>query len=307
MSTSGERDTVLGDVLAGEAPWSKRPPWWLEFVQRLFREKPLGAAGAVVVLVLIILAVFADLLAPFGFAEQHLDEALQSYSWRHLLGTDQLGRDLFSRLVYGARISLMVGFACVAISTTSAVLFGLVSGYYGGRFDTIVQRVVDAFMTIPDLIFVLVLMAIFGRGTWNVILSLSIISFFWNTRVIRGEVLSIRENQYVEAAQSIGASNLRIMLRHLLPNVMAPIIVLTTIRIGAFILAEASISFLGFGIPPPFPTWGGMLTGTGVTYMYRAPWLAIWPGLALSVTVFAFNMLGDAMRDLLDPRLKGSR
>ncbi len=307
MSTSGEGDTALRDVLNQEAAWSKRPPWWLEFTKRLFREKPLGAAGAIVVLGLIILAVFADLLAPFGFAEQHLDEALQSYSWRHLLGTDQLGRDLFSRLVYGARISLMVGFACVAISTTSAVLFGLVSGYFGGRFDTLVQRVVDAFMTIPDLIFVLVLMAIFGRGTWNVILSLSIISFFWNTRVIRGEVLSLRENQYVEAAQSIGASNLRIMLRHLLPNIMAPIIVLTTIRIGAFILAEASISFLGFGIPPPFPTWGGMLTGTGVTYMYRAPWLALWPGLALSVTVFAFNMLGDAMRDLLDPRLKGSR
>lgn len=307
MSTSGEGDTALRDVLDREAPWSKRPPWWLEFVQRLFREKPLGAAGAVVVLVLIFLALFADFITPFGFAEQHLDEALQSYSWRHLLGTDQLGRDLFSRLVYGARISLMVGFACVAISTTSAVLFGLVSGYFGGRFDTMVQRVVDAFMTIPDLIFVLVLMAIFGRGTWNVILSLSIISFFWNTRVIRAEVLSLRENQYVEAAQSIGASNLRIMLRHLLPNIMAPIIVLTTIRIGGFILAEASISFLGFGIPPPFPTWGGMLTGTGVTYMYRAPWLALWPGLALSVTVFAFNMLGDAMRDLLDPRLKGDR
>ena len=194
----------------------------------------------------------------------------------------------------------------MALSTTSAVLFGLVSGYYGGRFDTVLQRIVDAFMTIPDLIFVLTLMTIFGRGMWNVIFSLSIISFFWNTRVIRAEVLSLKENQYVEATRSLGSSNLRIMVRHILPNAMAPIIVLATIRIGAFILAEASISFLGFGIPPPFPTWGGMLSGTGVTYMYRAPWLAIWPGLALGLTVFAFNMLGDAMRDLLDPRLKGN-
>ena len=153
----------------------------------------------------------------------------------------------------------------------------------------------------------LTLMAIFGAGMFNVILSLSIVSFFWNTRVIRAEVLSLKEQQYVEAARSIGASDIRIMFRYILRNAIAAIIVLSTIRIGAFILAEASISFLGFGIPPPFPTWGGMLTGTGVTYMLSAPWLAIWPGLALSCTVFSFNMLGDAMRDLLDPRLKGSR
>ena len=293
------------DVLKVTALGRKRP-WWLEFVQRLFREKPLGAAGAVIILLLGIIAILADVVAPYGFAEQNLDEPLLSYGWHHLLGTDQLGRDLFSRVVYGARISLMVGLICVTLSTTSAVLFGLVSGYYGGRFDTALQRIVDAFMTIPDLIFVLTLMTIFGRGMWNVIFSLSIISFFWNTRVIRAEVLSLKENQYVEATRSLGSSDVRIMVRHILPNAMAPIIVLATIRIGAFILAEASISFLGFGIPPPFPTWGGMLSGTGVSYMYRAPWLAIWPGLALGLTVFAFNMLGDAMRDLLDPRLKGN-
>ena len=307
MSTPRERDAVLTDVLAEEVLRQERQPWWIDFLKRLFREKPLGAVGLIVVVILAILAIFADLIAPYGFDEQNLEDSILGYSWKHLLGTDQMGRDLFSRVVYGARISLTVGFVCVAISTTSAVLFGIASGYFGGRLDTFFQRIVDAFMTIPDLIFVLTLMAIFGAGMFNVILSLSIVSFFWNTRVIRAEVLSLKEQQYVEAARSIGASDIRIMFRYILPNAIAAIIVLSTIRIGAFILAEASISFLGFGIPPPFPTWGGMLTGTGVTYMLSAPWLAIWPGLALSCTVFSFNMLGDAMRDLLDPRLKGSR
>jgi peptide/nickel transport system permease protein len=304
MANSRQRYALGAEILVREA-LPKRRPWWWTFLVRLFREKPLGAIGGVIVLVIGLLAIFADFIAPYGFQEQNLHEARQGYSWRHLLGTDQLGRDVFSRVVYGARISLTVGFSCLAISTTSAVIFGLICGYFGGRFDTAMQRLVDAFMTIPDLVFVLVFMAVFGRGTLNVILALSVISFFWNTRIIRGEVLHLKENQYVEAAHIIGASTLRIMFQHILPNAAAPIIILATIRVGTFILAEASISFLGFGIPPPYPTWGGMLTGTGVTYMYRAPWVAIWPGLALSLTVFGFNMLGDAMRDLLDPRLRG--
>ena len=305
MTTPRQNGSVLTDALTGQDPDRQRQPWWIDFLKRLFREKPLGAIGLVLVVFLVLLAIFADLIAPYGFDEQNLEDSILGYSWKHLLGTDQMGRDLFSRVVYGARISLTVGFVCVAVSTTSAVLFGVVSGYLGGRLDTFFQRIVDAFMTIPDLIFVLTLMAIFGAGMLNVMLSLSIVSFFWNTRVIRGEVLALKEQQYVDAARSIGASDLRIMIRYILPNAMAAIIVLATIRLGAFILAEASISFLGFGIPPPFPTWGGMLSGTGVTYMLSAPWLAIWPGLALSCTVFSFNMLGDAMRDLLDPRLKG--
>lgn len=162
-------------------------------------------------------------------------------------------------------------------------------------------------MAIPDLVFVLTFMAVFGPGLVNVILALSLISLIWNSRVVRGEVLALKQSQYVEAAQAIGASTFRIMFLQVLPNALAPIIVLGTTRIGGYILGEASLSFLGFGVPPPLPTWGGILSGTGITYMYRAPWLAIWPGFALGITVFAFNMLGDAMRDLLDPRLRGAR
>ena len=285
---------------------SRRRAWATGLV-RFARRKPLGAMGAAIILLIGLLALFADVLAPYGFREQNLQEALLAPGAAHLFGTDQLGRDVFSRVVYGARISLTVAFVCVAISTTSAVVVGLVSGYFGGRFDTVLQRVIDAFMTIPDLVFVLAIMAVFGRGLWNVIFALSAISFFWNARVIRGEVLHLKENAYVDAAHAMGASHLRVMFRHVLPNAVAPIIILATIRVGTFILGEASISFLGFGIPPPFPTWGGMLTGTGVEYMYRAPWVAIWPGLALSLTVFGFNVFGDALRDVLDPRLRGSR
>lgn len=278
----------------------------MRFFKRLFREKPLGAISAVIIAALVLIAMFAEFIAPYGFSEQRLSDALESYSWRHPLGADQLGRDVLTRVLYGARISLTVGFACVIISVVGAVLIGLISGYFGGRIDAILQRLVDACMAIPDLVFVLTFMAVFGPGLVNVILALSLISLIWNSRVVRGEVLTLKQSQYVEAAQAIGASTFRVMFLQVLPNALAPIIVLGTTRIGGYILGEASLSFLGFGVPPPFPTWGGMLSGTGITYMYRAPWLAIWPGFALGITVFAFNMLGDAMRDLLDPRLRGA-
>lgn len=280
---------------------------WGDFLWRLFTQKPLGAVGAVIIVTLVLVALFADFIAPYGFSEQRLSDALQSYSWNHLLGTDQLGRDVFSRVIYGSRISLTVGFVCVTISIVGAVLVGLISGYFGGKIDAALQRVIDAFMAIPDLVFVLTFMAVFGPGLLNVIIALSTISLIWNSRVVRGEVLSLKQNPYIEAARAMGASTFRIMFLQLLPNAVASIIVLGTTRIGGYILGEASLSFLGFGVPPPFPTWGGMLSGTGITYMYRAPWLAIWPGLALGITVFAFNMLGDALRDLLDPRLRGAK
>jgi peptide/nickel transport system permease protein len=294
-----------GAVVAA-TPRRPRHSAWVGFLVRLFAEKPLGAAALVSIVALTLVAIFADQLAPYEFGEQNLHEALQSYSSAHLLGTDQLGRDLFSRVIYGTRVSLTVGFACVSISIVGAVVLGLLSGYVGGRVDATVQSLVDAFMAIPDLVFVLTFMAVFGPGMLNVILALSTISLIWNSRVVRGEVLSLKENQYIEAAHGMGASTARIMFQAILPNVVAPIIVLATARVGGYILGEASLSFLGFGIPPPFPSWGGMLSSTGITYMYRAPWLALWPGLALGVTVFAFNMLGDAMRDLLDPRLRGT-
>ncbi len=285
---------------------SKRSAWG-DFLWRLFTQKPLGAIGAVIIVTLVLVALFADFVAPYGFSEQRLSDALQGYSWNHLLGTDQLGRDVFSRVIYGSRISLTVGFVCVTISIVGAVLVGLISGYFGGKIDAALQRVIDAFMAIPDLVFVLTFMAVFGPGLLNVIIALSTISLIWNSRVVRGEVLSLKQSPYIEAARAMGASTFRIMFLQLLPNAVASIIVLGTTRIGGYILGEASLSFLGFGVPPPFPTWGGMLSGTGITYMYRAPWLAIWPGLALGITVFAFNMLGDALRDLLDPRLRGAK
>jgi peptide/nickel transport system permease protein len=185
-----------------------------------------------------------------------------------------------------------------------AVLLGIASGYFGGRFDMLVQRIVDAVLSFPYLVFLLALVAVFQPGLWTIILALAFLSIWGSSRIIRGAAMSVKHDQFVDAAKSIGAGDMRILLRHVLPNVFAPIIVIATINVGGFILAEASISFLGFGVPPPTPTWGGMLSGAGLYYMYDAPWLSLWPGIFLSLTVFGFNMLGDAMRDLLDPRLR---
>ena len=285
----------------------RRRIWWLEFLVRLFREKPLGAAGMMIILVIGLSAAAAPVITPYNFQDQTLSEALVGSSWKHLFGTDHLGRDLFTRVLYGARVSFTVAFSASVVSLTGAILLGTFSGYFGGPVDTLLQRIVDTVMTIPFLILVLTLVAILGPGTVNVIIALSVDATFWSSRIVRGEVLSLREQQYSEAARAMGASHTRIMLRHILPNAMAPIIVIGTIGLGTFILSEAAISFLGFGIPPPNPTWGGMLTGHYPQYMHRAPWLVIWPGVALTATVFAFNMFGDAMRDLLDPRLRGNR
>ena len=253
------------------------------------------------------MALFADLIAPYGFQEQDLSAARLSYSWDHLLGTDQLGRDLFSRIVYGARVSLQVGIYSVLITLAGATLLGIVTGYYSGTWiDNGIQRVVDGFMTIPYLVFLLFVMSILGPGLLNIVIALSIEGVLINSRIIRAQVLSTKENTYVDAGRAIGASTPRLMLLYILPNVMAPIIIIGTVSLGLFILAEASISYLGFGIPPPFPTWGGMLTRSGLDQFYVAPHLAIWPGFALSLAVFGFNMFGDALRDLLDPRLRGT-
>ena len=223
------------------------------------------------------------------------------------LGTDNLGRDVFSRIVYGARISVTVGFAAVTLSLLLATIVGITSGYFGGKFDVLVQRVVDAWMAFPNLLFVLFIMAVLGPGLLNVILALGVVNAANRSRVIRSATLAAKENQFVEAARAVGAGHLRIILLYILPNVMAPIIIIATNALGGVILAESTLSFLGFGVPPPYPSWGEMLSGSGRSYMYRAPWMAIWPGVAISLGVFGFNMLGDALRDLLDPRLRGSQ
>jgi peptide/nickel transport system permease protein len=274
---------------------------------RLVREKPLGAFGGMLVLVLMLCAIFAHWIAPYPYDETNVRQRLKPPSAQFYLGTDNLGRDVFSRIIYGARISVTVGFGAVTLSILLATILGVTSGYFGGKVDVFIQRVVDAAMAFPPLVILLSIMAVLGPGLLNVILVLGIVPSANRSRVIRSATLAAKENQYVEAARAVGASHLRIILCYILPNVMAPIIIVATNALGAVILVEATLSFLGFGVPPPYPSWGEMLSGSGRSYMYKAPWMAIWPGVAISLAVFGFNMLGDALRDLLDPRLRGSQ
>jgi peptide/nickel transport system permease protein len=271
------------------------------------RHKPLGLIGAVIVLVMTLAAIFAPLIAPYDYTEIVASERLKPPSITYFFGTDNAGRDMFSRILFGARISLRVGLSSVLISTTAATLIGVISAYFGGWFDTILQRFVDAMQALPGLILVLTIMAVLGAGVNNVILAIAIGASVSGSRVIRGAALSVKAQPYIEAARTLGAGDLRIIAQHVLPNVMAPAITLASIGLGAAILAESSLSFLGLGVPPDVPTWGGMLAGSGRRWMLQAWWLAFFPGFVLSLAVFGFNMLGDALRDLLDPRLRGAR
>jgi peptide/nickel transport system permease protein len=271
------------------------------------RRKPLGAAGGLVLAGMLALALLAERVAPYGYDEADIFSRLKAPSEAHWLGTDNLGRDLLSRVIYGARVSMAVGFGGVVVGLLLGTAVGLVSGYFGGRLDLVLQRVVDAFMCFPLLLVALTIMALLGPGLGNVILTLGLVLGVRDSRVIRSAVLSVKAHLYLEAARALGAAHAAMIGRHVLPNILAPIIILGTVNLGAIILTEAALSFLGFGVPPPRPSWGGMLSGAGLVHMLRAPWLALWPGVALSLAVFGANMLGDALRDLLDPRLRGSR
>jgi peptide/nickel transport system permease protein len=270
------------------------------------RRKPLGALGAIIVLTLLVMAGFAEWIAPYAYDQQIPGARLKPPGREFLFGTDNVSRDIFSRIVYGARVSVTVGFVTVLLGNLVAAAIGITSGYFRGRYDILVQRLVDAWQSFPYLIIILSLLAVLGPGMLNVILALSILVAAAASRVIRGATLSVVEHPYIEAARAMGAGHLRVILRHILPNVTATIVVVATIGLGGVILAESALSFLGFGVPPPHPSWGSMLSGSGRTYMYNAPWIAIWPGVAISMVVFGFNMLGDALRDVLDPRLRGS-
>jgi peptide/nickel transport system permease protein len=280
---------------------------FLEIWVRLLREKPLGILGAFIVFTLLGIAIFADVIAPYGYAQTSLMQRFRASSAEHWLGTDQLGRDLLSRIIYGTRVSLTVSLGATALGILLGTLIGVTSAFFGGRYDLGVQRIVDAWESIPNLLLLLTIISLLGPGLFNVLAVLGLSFGIQNSRIIRGAALSVKENAYIEAAQAFGGSSLRIMLSHMLPNVAAIIIVVATIGLGNLILVEAALSFLGFGVPPPHPTWGGMLSLQGLSYMYQAPWLAIWPGVALSAAVFGFNMFGDALRDLLDPRLRGGQ
>ena len=275
------------------------------FLTRLVREKPLGAASAAVVVLLIFVSIFAETLAPYDILEVNAKDRLQGASAAHLLGTDHLGRDLLTRIIYGARLSLAVGLAATALNVLVALLIGGVSGFIGGRLDLVTQRFVDAWMAFPGLLLLLTIMSIVGRGLPQIIITLGVSGGIVGSRVVRGAVISVRENMYFQAAQTVGSRTGRTILRHVIPNIAPVLVVIFSINIGGVIISEASLSFLGFGLPIEIPSWGGLLSREGRRYMEQAPHLALWPGLALTITVYCLNNFGDAVRDLLDPRLRG--
>ena len=294
---------AIGIPSAEIAP--KRRSRLADFFTRLVKEKRLGTACGIIVLLLILVAIFADVLAPYRYTEPHLVDRLTGSSARYLLGTDHLGRDLLSRIIIGARVSILVGLVVTAINVVVALLIGGTSGFFGGKLDLAVQRFVDAWMAFPGLILLLTIMSIAGRGVPQVILVLGISAGIGGSRIIRGAVIGIKENVYFQAAEAIGNTRWRAFIRHVLPNIMPVIIIIFSMSIGGVILSLAALGFLGFGLPPATPDWGGMLSREGRQHMEVAPWLALWPGLALTITIYSLNMFGDAIRDLLDPRLRG--
>jgi peptide/nickel transport system permease protein len=284
----------------------KHYPFLVEVVIRLIKEKPLGTFGFLIVITLLLTGIFADWLAPYHYTFQDLDHILEPPSAQFLLGTDNLGRDLLSRIIYGARISMIVGVSVPLMSSVMHLFIGGLAGFLGGKVDMIVMRFVDTMMCFPPLVIMLTMVAIIGPGLIQLVLLLGILGGLGGAnRATRSYVINIRENVYVEAARSIGARDFRIMFRHIVPNIMPLIIVSFSMGMGGAILAESSLSFLGFGIPPPYPSWGAMLSGNARRYMFTAPWMAIWPGLCLAIVVWGMNMFGDGIRDVLDPRLRG--
>ena len=291
-------------LYVGQVSAEKPHSFLVDLGIRLVKEKPMGTVGAAIVLILLVVGIFANFLAPYGFNEVWVGGQEESSSWRFWMGTDETGRDVLSRIIYGARISMFVGLGVSTLSTFISGLIGLVSGYFGGKTDLVLQRFVDAWMCFPGMFIMLTLMALLGPGIIQIIMVLGVLYGITGSRTVRSAVIAIKGNVYLEAARAIGAPSSTILLRHVLPNIMAPLIIVFTSRMGAAILAEASISFLGFGIPAPQPSWGGMLS-RGRSAMLRALHLAVWPGVALSIVVYGINMFGDAIRDLLDPRLRG--
>ncbi len=285
----------------------RRLPLWMEPFHTLVTKKYLGTFGGAVLLLMILSAVFADVITPYDPVTQSLDQRLNPPSAQHIMGTDQLGRDVLTRILFGARTSLYVGMGVVIISVTLGTTAGVTSAYFGGKFDVVFQRLVDAVQSIPSLILLLTIISIIGPGMINVILALALRSSISESRVARSAVFSIKENQYMDAARAIGCTHLRIITNYVLPNITAPIIILASLTLGAAILAESTLSFLGWGVPPPHPTWGSMLSDEARRFMLDAPWLAIAPGMALSLSVFGINMFGDGLRDVLDPRMRGSK
>ncbi|TXG86414.1 MAG: ABC transporter permease [Thermomicrobiales bacterium] len=291
--------TTTPDVITEGRVARASTPWW-KFPKRY--RNPIGIVGAIIVLTTILIAVFAPLIAPYDPAAQGSIRLLPP-SREHLMGTDELGRDTFSRIVYGARVSLQVGIISVIIALAIGGFLGLLSGYFGGRTDTWTMRVVDIMFAFPGIVLAIVIAGLLGPSRRNAMIAIGIIYAPAFARVVRGTVLSVKGEAYIEAARVLGSSTWRMVRQHVIPNIMAPMIVLTTVYLSSAILSEAALSFLGLGTQPPEPTWGGMLN-IARTYMEISPWMAIFPGLAIAILVLGFNFLGDGLRDILDPRLR---
>jgi peptide/nickel transport system permease protein len=283
----------------------------VDWTLRMARRQPLGFAGGIIVLLMVLMAVFADFLAPFDPEAADFTSMLvgpgavsDMSGATFWLGTDQFGRDLFSRIIYGARTALTVGFTCAILGSTLGMLLGVASAYFGGYFDLIVQRIIDVFMAFPLIIMALAIVAIFGTGTDKVIIAITIPFIPRCARIVRSSALAIREMPYIDAARSIGYGHMRIIVRHIAPNVVAPFLIMLTAFLGEAILLEASLSYLGLGVQEPTPAWGLMLQGGAEEYAESAPWVPVFPGLAITIAVFGFNLFGDAVRDALDPKLR---
>lgn len=273
-------------------------------LREMARKQPLGTVGGVIVLLMIFMALFADFIAPFDPELDDFAVMLIAPDASYWLGTDQFGRDILSRLIYGARTALFVGFTAAFVGSFTGLVLGVASAYFGGMFDLIVQRILDVFMAFPLIILALAVVATLGPGTENVILAITIPFIPQCARVVRSNALAIREIPYVDAARVLGFGHMRIILRHMAPNVVAPFLIMLTAFLGQAILLEASLSFLGMGVQEPTPAWGLMLQGGAEEFAESAPWIAIFPGIAISLAVFAFNLFGDAVRDTLDPKLR---
>lgn len=275
---------------------------WIDFWKQ-FRRNHAAMVGLIILSILLLVAIFAPLIAPYDYRASSMPESLKPPSWSHWLGTDELGRDILSRIIYGARVSLKVGVEAIAISLFVGIFLGAIAGYYGGFIDNLIMRFMDIMLAFPPLLLAIAFMAALGRGLEQAVFAIGIVSIPEFARIVRGSVLSVRENDYVQAARAIGCNDLQIIGYHVLPNVMAPIIVRATLGISAAILEAAFLGFLGLGVQPPEAEWGAML-GSGRSAIFSAPHIVTFPGIAITITVLAFNLLGDGLRDALDPRLK---
>jgi peptide/nickel transport system permease protein len=293
------RPNVLAVDTAAESPRPSRAGI-IDFCRR----QPLGTVGLVLVLVIAVAGLSAEWIAPYNPTSNDFAAMTEPPSWAHLMGTDQFGRDLFSRIVFGARTALIVGFSCAIVGGVAGLVLGVASGYFGGRLDLVLQRVMDVVMAFPLIIMALAVIAIFGSGVHNVIVAITIPLIPRCARVVRSSALAIREVPYIDAARACGFGHTRIILRHIVPNVIAPFLIMLTAFVGQAILSEASLSYLGLGVQEPTAAWGLMLQGGAEEYASTAPWIAVFPGLAIAVTVFGFSLFGDALRDALDPKLR---